>query len=54
VVLDGHEYVGAAPRSAGIGYTKEGNCFTQVRGPERLAQIADTLSQSGTTGRLSR
>src|SRR5450755_1394585 len=53
VMLNGHDYVAAAARSAGIGYTKEGNCFTQVSDPEQLAQIADTLSQSGITGRLS-
>ena len=53
VMLNGHEYVAAAARSAGIGFTKEGNCFTQVSDPERLAQIADTLSQPGIVGRLS-
>jgi hypothetical protein len=53
VMLNGHDYVAAAARSAGIGYRKEGNCFTQVSDPERLAQIADTLSQSGIVGRLS-
>ena len=53
VMLNGHEYVAAAARSAGIGYTKQGNCFTQTGDPERLAQIADTLSQPGIVGRLS-
>jgi len=53
VMLNGHEYVAAAARDAGIGYAKEGNCFTRVSDPERLAQIADTLSQPGTIGRLS-
>ena len=53
VMLNGHEYVAAAARAAGIGYTKEGNCFTQTGDPERLAQIADTLSQPGIVGRLS-
>src|SRR4029450_4429192 len=31
----------------------EGNCFTRIDEPERLAQVADTLSQPGTVGRLS-
>jgi hypothetical protein len=53
VILNGHEYVACAARSAGVGYTKEGNCFTQVSNPERLAQIADTFSQPGGIGRLS-
>ena len=53
VILNGHEYVACAARSAGIGYAKEGNCFTRVSEPERLAQIADTFSQPGGIGRLS-
>jgi hypothetical protein len=52
VMLNGHEYVACAARSAGVGYTKEGNCFIQVSNPERLAQIADTFSQPGGIGRL--
>ncbi|MGZ6790860.1 MAG: hypothetical protein ACXVGQ_13180 [Mycobacteriaceae bacterium] len=53
VILNGHEYVACAAGAAGIGYTKEGNCFTQVSNPERLVQIADTFSQPGGIGRLS-
>jgi len=53
VILNGHEYVACAGQKAGLGYTKEGNCFTQVSNPERLAQIADTFSQPGGIGRLS-
>jgi hypothetical protein len=53
VILNGHEYVACAARQAGIGYAKEGNCFTRVSEPERLAQIADTFSQPGGIGRLS-
>ena len=37
------------PRS---GSPRKGNCFTGIGEPERLAQIADTLSQPGTAGRL--
>jgi hypothetical protein len=33
---------------------KEGNCFTAVADPQALAQVADTLSQHATAGRLSR
>src|SRR5512132_114934 len=53
VILNGHEYVACAAREAGIAYAKEGNCFTAVSSPERLAQIADTFSQPGGIGRLS-
>jgi len=53
VILNGHEYVAATAQSAGIDFTKEGNCFTRIDEPERLAQVADTLSQPGTIGRLS-
>jgi hypothetical protein len=53
VILNGHEYVACAGQSAGLGFTKEGNCFTAVDDPERLAQLADTLSSPEAIGRLS-
>ena len=52
VILNGHEYVAATARAAGIGFTKEGNCFTGIADPRGLAQVADTLSQSAAIGRL--
>jgi hypothetical protein len=53
VILNGHEYVAAQAREAGIGFTQQGNCFTAVADPAGLAQVADTLSQPATIGRLS-
>ena len=53
VILNGHEYVECAARSAGIAFTKEQNCFTAVTCPDGLAQIADTLSQPAAAERLS-
>src|SRR3954454_10401266 len=53
VILNGHEYVACAGQAAGLGFTKEGNCFTAVDDPERLAQLADTLSSPEAIGRLS-
>ncbi len=53
VILNGHEYVAATARAAGIGYVKEGNCFTRIADPAALAQVADTLSQPATIGRLT-
>jgi hypothetical protein len=53
VILNGHEYVAATARAGGIGYVKEGNCFTRIADPAALAQIADTLSQPATIGRLT-
>jgi hypothetical protein len=53
VILNGHEYVAAAARAGGIGFTKEGNCFTRILDPAGLARVADTLSQPATIGRLS-
>jgi hypothetical protein len=52
VILNGHEYVAATARAAGIGFTKEGNCFTGIADPRGLARVADTLSQSAAIGRL--
>ncbi len=52
VILNGHEYVAVTAQAAGIGFTKEGNCFTGTTDPAGLAQIADTLSQDAAAGRL--
>jgi hypothetical protein len=52
VICNGHEYVALKAQAAGIGFTKEGNCFTAVADPQALAQVADTLSQQATVGRL--
>ena len=43
-----------SPRAwaAGVGFAKEGNCFTAVADPAGLAQFADTLSQPAAIGRL--
>jgi hypothetical protein len=53
IILNGHEYLAATARASGIGYVKEGNCFTRIADPAALAQIADTLSQPATIGRLT-
>src|SRR6266545_1278148 len=53
IILNGHEHLACTAQAAGLGFTKEGNCFTRIDDPERLAQVADTLSQPGTVGRLS-
>ena len=53
VILNGHEYVACQARKAGIGFTKEGNCFTDISDAVGLAKIADTLSEQRAIGRLS-
>ena len=53
VILNGHEYVACQAQARGIRFAKEGNCFTRMDEPEHLAQVADTLSQPETIGRLS-
>ncbi len=52
IILNGHEYVAVAAQGEGIGFLKEGNCFTGIADPQRLAQVADTLSQHAAIGRL--
>jgi hypothetical protein len=54
VMLNGHEYVACAAARLGVGFAKEGNCFTSVTDTQALARIADTLSEAGTIGRLAR
>jgi hypothetical protein len=52
VILNGHEYVACQAQTAGIGFIKEGNCFTGVADPRRLAQVADSLPRQAAIGRL--
>jgi hypothetical protein len=52
IIVNGHDYVAAQAAKAGIGYTKEGNCFTGTADPAGLARIADTLSAPPIVGRL--
>jgi hypothetical protein len=53
VILNGHEYVACQARKAGIGFTKEGNCFTTIADMAGFAKIAATLSEPQAAGRLS-
>ena len=52
VMLNGHEYVAIAAQGEGIGFTKEGNCFTEIADPQRLARVADAWPQQAAIGRL--
>jgi hypothetical protein len=52
VMLNGHEYVACQAQKAGVGFTRQDNCFTTITSAAELAQIADTLSQNETAGRL--
>src|SRR5580700_8122344 len=52
VILNGHEYAACQAQRAGVGFIKQDNCFTTVTNAAGLAQIADTLSQQETAGRL--
>jgi len=52
VILNGHEYVAVAAQGEGIGFTKEGNCFTEIADPQRLARVADAWPQQAAIGRL--
>jgi hypothetical protein len=42
IILNGDEYFAAQARAAGIGFPKQGSCFTRVADPAGLAQVADT------------
>ena len=53
VILNGDEYVAVAAQGEGIGFAKEGNCFTGIADPQGLARVADALSQDAAVRRLS-
>jgi hypothetical protein len=52
VILNGHEYVAVAAQAGGIGFTKEGNCFTEIADPQGLARVADAWPRDAAKGRL--
>jgi hypothetical protein len=52
VMLNGHEYAAVAAQGEGIGFTKEGNCFTEIADPQRLARVADAWPRDAAIGRL--
>jgi hypothetical protein len=52
IVVNGHEFVAHQAEEGGVEFRKEGNCFTEVPDPARLAEIADTLYSPETIGRL--
>jgi hypothetical protein len=53
VILNGHEYVARQARKAGLVFTKEGNCFTDISDAAALAKIAETLRSSDVIGHLA-
>lgn len=53
IILNGHEYVACQASRAAVEFAKEGNCFTYITDAAGLARVADTLSESGTIGRLT-
>jgi len=53
IILNGHEYVARQAKKEGIGFTKEGNCFTEISDAARWAKVADTLCSPDTIGRLT-
>ena len=51
-MLNGHEFVACRARQAGIGFSKEANCFTEVSSATDLAKVADALRSKTAVGRL--
>lgn len=52
IMLNGHEYTACQAAKAGIGFVKEGNCFTEVSDADRLAKVADSLRSNIAVGQL--
>jgi len=52
IIFNGHEYAAIQAKKAGIGFTKEDNCFTDASDAEGLTKIADTMRAPGFEGRL--
>lgn len=52
IILNGHNYVARRADKCRISFIKEGNCFTTVDQPARLARCAASLSRPAAIGRL--
>lgn len=52
VMLNGHEYTECQARKAGLTFSKEGNCFTEVSDGQALAEVADSLRTKSAAGHL--
>lgn len=52
IILNGHEYVARQAQKEGIGFIKDGNCFTQVSDASHFARVAETLCSLDIIGRL--
>jgi hypothetical protein len=53
IILNGHEYVACQAKKAGITFTQEHNCFTEISDAAGLAKVADTLCSPDMIGRLT-
>ncbi len=53
IMLNGHEYVACQANKKRLGYSKAGNCFTEISNITHLGKIADTLCSSDTAGHLA-
>jgi hypothetical protein len=53
IILNGHEYVARRAAREGIGFTKEGNCFTNISSADDLGQVADAMAAACGEGRLA-
>ena len=49
VILNGHEYVPCQAAKAGIRFTKEGNCFTQISDADSMLEELPAQSSVGKT-----
>lgn len=52
ILLNGHEYVRVQAARAAVVVGTDGNCFTHLPDPARLAAVADTLAAEPAIGRL--
>lgn len=52
IMLNGHEYTACQAEKAGLVFSKEGNCFTEVSDADALAKVADSLRSQIAIGQL--
>ena len=53
ILLNGHEYAERQAQKAGVSFTKEGDCFTQIGNVHRFAKLTETEIDSSIVERLT-
>jgi hypothetical protein len=50
IMLKGHEFTAAMAKKRGLGFRKDGNCFTEINEPQQFAEVSEALNTDNALG----